>query len=203
MSEQQPQHREGSTPADAERRELGREQIQPRIWIGSLADYNAGRLHGEWIAAAVDGEDLVDAARDVVASSPEPGAEEWGIFDYEGFGNFRVGQYESLDIVARVARGITEHGRAFAAWAELHDVPDMLGGFEDAFCGSYDSREAWAEEMLESMDVEQAIETVLPDWLQRYVRIDRAALAHDMELGGEVWIEDNPEGGIWVFDARA
>lgn len=34
----------------------------PQIWIASLADYTNGRLHGPWIDAAQDPEDLEQAA---------------------------------------------------------------------------------------------------------------------------------------------
>ena len=190
--EQQPQAAE--RPADTP---------PPRIWVGSLADYNAGRLHGQWLDAAQDSEQLRQQVQAMLSRSRTPGAEEYGIFDYDGFGGLRLDEYESLDVVARIANGIIEHGPAFAAWAQLHDAdPGMLDHFEDAFCGAYDSREAWADTMLEDLNTEHAL-AKLPTWLQRHVHIDRTGMARDLELAGEVWIEDNPAGGIWVFDTRA
>jgi len=200
MSEHQPPE-QPNEPREAGEREP--QPVRPKIWIGSLADYNAGRLHGDWVDADVDDETLLESTKAILATSQEPDAEEWGIFDYDGFGSFKVGEYEDLAVVARVARGIIEHGPAFAAWADVHDAePDMLDHFEDAFSGAYESREAWADSLLEDFDLDTILDGTMPTWLQHYVTIDRAGLVRDLELGGDYWIEDNPAGGIWVFDAR-
>lgn len=175
-------------------------QLRPRIWIGSLADYNAGRLHGEWVDAAVDPETLNNAVKDILDASVELGAEEFAIFDYDEFGNYRPGEYEPLDQVAAVARGIAEHGPAFAAWAELHDgEPDMLGGFEDAYLGAWDSAEDWGREVLLDETLEAELDRAVPDSLRGYVSIDYVGFARDAELSGDVHIEPNGQGGVWIF----
>lgn len=154
------------------------------------------RLHGDWLDAAVDDEELLGAVRAMLARSKLPGAEEWGIFDYQGFGQLRIGQSEQLEVVARVARGIVQHGLAFAAWSELHDCdPGMLESFEDSYLGAYESREAWAQSIVDDFDVEQSISKNLPGWLAAHVRIDLAGIAHDLQISGDVWIEDDPNGG--------
>jgi antirestriction protein len=185
--------------------EQGREHeaLHPRIWIGSLADYNAGRLHGDWVDAAVEQEELVDAAQRILATSREPGAEEWGIFDYDEFGVYRVNEYDDLGSVAAVARGITRHGAAFAAWAELHDGDEaMLDQFEDAFLGTYESREAFVDSLLDDLGLSEQLAAVVPDWLVPYVQVDRNGIAHDLQLSGDVHFEDGPDGTVWAFDAR-
>lgn len=178
----------------------------PRVWIGSLADYNAGILTGDWIDAAVDDEALVTAAKDVVAKSREPLAEEWAIFDYDNFHGWKVGEYEDLTVVAQVARGIAEHGPAFAAWADLHDAdPDMLDGFEDAYLGHYESTEAWAEAMLEEMGTREEIDRLLEEKvgdIARYVQLDTGAWAQDCWISGDTAVCHDPEGGVWIFDGR-
>ena len=50
----------------------------------------------------------------MLAASPEPGAEEWAIHDYEGFGEMRLSEWESFERVSAIAAGIAEHGAAFA-----------------------------------------------------------------------------------------
>lgn len=174
----------------------------PRLWIGSLADYNAGRLHGEWVDAAVDTETLNAAVKDILNASPEPGAEEFGIFDYEGFGTYRPGEYDPLDQVASVARGIAEHGLAFAAWAELHDGdPDMLEDFEDSYLGEFESGEDWARQLLDGHGLDDALDRAVPEPLRSYVSIDYAAFARDADLGSEIHIERAPSGRVWIFRA--
>jgi len=51
----------------------------PRIYVACLAAYNSGRLHGRWIDAAQDAEDIKAQIAEMLKESPEPGAEEWAI----------------------------------------------------------------------------------------------------------------------------
>lgn len=203
MNEHEPQqHGEPELPENHERHH----DVRPMVWIGSLADYNAGLLTGDWIDAAVEDDELLDAARSVVANSHTPGAEEWAIFDFEGFGSWRPGEHEDLATVATIARGIRDHGPAVAAWADLHDAdPDMLVGFEDAYLGHYDSPAAWAEHVMEDMGLtgeRGELTKAIPESLQPYIRIDYAMWARDCFLEGSIYFEEDPAGGVWVFDPR-
>lgn len=190
MNEHQPHTPEREAP----------EQLHPRIWVGSLADYNAGRLHGTWLEAAVETDELVDGVQRMLASSQEPNAEEWGIFDFDEFGSYRVNEYDDLGQVAKVARGIRAHGAAFAAWAQLHDGgDDMLDTFEDAYFGAYATAVDWAREVLDDSALEAELDRAIPDSLRPYISIDYAAFVHDCQLGGDIDIEANPEGGVWIF----
>lgn len=174
-------------------------RLRPRIWVGSLADYNAGHLHGDWLDAAVTDEELRAAVERTLASSHEPDAEEYGIFDYDEFGAFQVGEHEQLDVVARVARGIAEYGPAFAAYAQLHDAdPGMLDAFTDSYSGDYDSPEDWAREVLHD-GLETAIDAAVPDALRGYVSIDYAGFARDAELSGDVHFEPSSDARVHVF----
>ena len=172
--------------------------LRPRIWVGSLADYNAGRLHGDWLDAAVPDDELYESVQRILDSSREPGAEEYGIFDYDEFGAFRIGEYEQLDVVARIARGIAEHGPAFAAYAELHDGdPDMLSSFEDSYIGEYESAAIWAHGVLE--DMESTVHQSIPEDLRGYVSIDYASFARDAQLSSRMHFEPTPTGGVYAF----
>lgn len=172
---------------------------RPRIWVGSLADYNAGRLHGDWLDAAVPDEELRAAVQRILAGSHEPDAEEYGIFDYDEFGAFRVGEYEQLDVVTRVARGIAEHGLAFAAYAQLHDAdPAMLDSFGDSYVGKYNSPEEWARDVLHD-SLEAELDRTVPEALRGYVSINYAGFARDAELSGGMHFERSPDGHVYVF----
>jgi len=174
-------------------------------WSGSGAwrptAYNNGELHGDWVDAAVESEELVRSAQEILSRSPEPDAEEWAIFDFDEFGSYRVEQYDPLEHVARIARGIKEHGHAFAAWAELHDGDEaMLAGFEDAFLGEYESLEAWGREVLDELNLVGFLRMgAIPEAIRPYLHIDYEGWARDAELGGDVYIERVPGGGIYVF----
>lgn len=78
----------------------------PQIWVGSLSDYNAGRLHGEWINADQEPEDLHAAVQQMLERSPMVSAEEWAIMDYDGFYGLRLGEYASRGIVNRCGRRV-------------------------------------------------------------------------------------------------
>lgn len=205
MNEKQPQPNPGETPEERLDQEASRERQpnrNPRIWIGSLADYNNGVLHGDWVDAAVDEEDLITAAHRILASSETPDAEEYAIFDYDDFGDFKVEQYEQLSLVARVARGIHEHGDAFAAWAQLHDgEPDMLDAFEDSYLGEYDTPEDWAREITDESNIEQRIQEAFGDGLAGYIRFDADAFARDAWMDGSIYVAHRDDGGCWVFSA--
>lgn len=190
---------ENNDAGQIERAEKLRDDI-PRIWVGSLADYNNGRLHGEWIDAAVSDEDLVAAVHRMLATSEEPVAEEYGIFDYDNFGHFKVHEYDRLERVARVARGIAMHGPAFAAWAELHDGDEtMLDQFEDAYLGEYENPAEWAHGMLLDGGLREALDSAVPEHLRAYITVDSVGWARDAHLGGDIHIEWKDNGGVWIF----
>ena len=47
-----------------------------RIYVACLASYNAGILHGEWIEATADADELKARVQAMLDRSPEPYAEE-------------------------------------------------------------------------------------------------------------------------------
>jgi antirestriction protein len=106
--EQQPPDSPGGNPPGSEPQLPEAEQHedqaddQPRIWAGSLVDYNNGILHGAWIDAARNPEaiqvdiDIMLAASPWSSQTGEP-AEEWGVFDTDNFSACQIGQHESLD----------------------------------------------------------------------------------------------------------
>jgi len=178
---------------------------QPSIWVGSWLDYNDGVLHGQWITADRDDAELWTDIQAMLAGSPTARAtgevaEDWGIFDHENFGSLRVGEQETVSWVAAVARGIAAHGLAFAVWAEVMDDEELLGGFEDAYLGHYDSIEQYAEQVITDHDIDALLDQVLPPSFRQYVRIDAAALAWDWKMGGGLYTAHAADGGVWLFD---
>jgi antirestriction protein len=177
----------------------------PRIYVASLSDYNAGILHGQWIEAVDDAEVMQDEIDTMLQTSPTTArygeiAEEWAIHDYQGFGNYHLGEFESLGAVTMLARAIVERGQAISAWAaHLGSITEAVDQFEDAYFGEWDSPEAYAEDYLDSCGITAEIERVVPDHLQPYVSIDTEALARDLELGGEMSFIERPDGGVWAF----
>jgi antirestriction protein len=187
--------------------EVQRLSEPPQIWVGSWLDYNNGLLHGEWIDAARDSDEVWTDIAAMLAASPTASrygetAEDWGIFDFDNFGGFRVGENETVERVTAIARGIAEHGPAFAAWAELTDDPDDLERFGDAYLGEYESVEAFTEQLLDDLGYTEQLDAALPEHIRRHVEINTAGLAQDMWLSGDIQICHTPDGRVWLFDGR-
>ena len=139
----------------------------------------------------------------MLRNSHEPDAEEYGVFDYDGFGDAAslLGEYPSLETISKVARGILENGQAFAAWAayvgpERHEELDR---FEDQYLGEWESIEAYAEDLLEESEAYRVIEEA-PEWLRPYLQVDVEGYARD--LGLELHVVDKLGGGVFVFDTQ-
>ena len=119
---------------------------EPRIYVASLSDYNAGILHGTWID--LDGKDADDVWAEInamLAASPEfrrfpmgGPAEEWAIHDYEGFGKL-LGEYESIDKVVAIAEAIAAEADAGSTVAYLEHFNGELDRFDDRYRGKWDS----------------------------------------------------------------
>jgi antirestriction protein len=187
--------------------------IQPEIWVGSLSDYNNGLLHGMWIDANREPEELHERISWILRTSPaarawgEP-AEEWGIFDHSGFCGYAVSEWSSLDTVSLVARGIAEHGAAYAAWVSY--VGDTSGEllederFRDHYLGEWSSLADYVEHVLDETGVDGGLDEALqaiPEDLRRHVRVDVDGLAQEWEQG--LHVVEGAGGNVWVFDARA
>ncbi|MFT3855121.1 MAG: antirestriction protein ArdA [Ilumatobacteraceae bacterium] len=199
MHEHQPE-----LPAADERHQIDIEHApddRPRIYAASLGDYTNGILHGAWIDAAVEPDELLTAVQAMLDTSPtalqlgQP-AEEWAIHDYDGFGPLRLGEYESSRWITAVARGIARHGPALAAWAAHagRDEADVQR-FDEVYLGEWNSLHDYAEQFLDDCGIEQQLDQ-LADWLRPYVQVDVGAFARDLDLGGDVTAIDRPDGGV-------
>lgn len=79
------------------------------IYVADLAAYNAGHLHGVWIDATLELDEIQAQISAMLAASPVEGAEEYAIHDFEGFDGYRLDEYESLESAHETARFIEEY----------------------------------------------------------------------------------------------
>jgi len=173
--------------------------VQPRIYVASLSDYNNGVLHGDWIDATLGTDDIHARIKRILATSPTtPEAEEFAVHDYEEFGEYRVGEYEPIERIHRIAAGINTHGPAYAAWAARCDN-ESLDHFLDAYLGEYESGTAYAEQLLDDLGLQRIIDEHIPEYFQPYVTIDADAFARDLQQCGDIDIVEH-ERGVWIFD---
>jgi len=199
--EQQP---EGEEEAGREPGRRAEPEVMPRIYVASLSDYNEGRLYGVWLDADQEPEELHDAIAGMLQASPSGQAEEWAIHDYEGFDALRLGEWEELGHVSRVAKGIRENGLAFAHWSTLVAEDDDLANFEEAYLGHWASLTDYAEDLLDDFGLENELDRVVPEGLRPYVRIDVEAFGRDLELGGDIvaFEDSSAKGGVYVFSSN-
>jgi len=196
MSEHDP-----TTPETGERAP----EPSPRIYVASLSDYNAGRLHGEWIDANQEPDAIHAEITRMLNASTEPVAEEFAIHDHDGFGSHvNVDEYDSIERVSLLAGGIAEHGDAFGAWWSVSEPAlsfreELDAAFEDQYRGEWESVATYAEQLLDDMGATEALRSI-PDWLQGHITLDVEGFARDLELSGDIRTADAGFGRVFVFD---
>jgi antirestriction protein len=187
----------GGESSDEPRRERQARE-RPAIYAASLSDYNEGRLHGVWIDAAQEPEQLAAEVKAMLDRSPSPGAEEWAIHDYDGFGPLRLGEQEPLERIAALAQGIVREGPGYAHWAALFEGSEPAEDFQHLYLGHWTSVEEYVEMLVDDLGYNDLLERAIPDNLRPYVRFDVAAYAGDLEAGGEI-VSSPGEGGVYLF----
>ena len=74
-----------------------------KIYVADLAAYNSGKLHGVWIDATDDLDDIWDQIKKMLAQSPEDFAEEIAIHNYECFSGYHIEQYTGIEEAHKIA----------------------------------------------------------------------------------------------------
>jgi antirestriction protein len=176
----------------------------PRVWIGCLAAYNAGDLHGKWVEAS-DLDDLEQCRAEVIRSSPTwkrgERAEEHAVMDYDGFGDLAatLGEWPEFKTLAAVAQGIEEYGAAFIAYIETCEPTlnaDIADGFDDAYRGKWNSERDYAEDEICELGlagVERIPESLLP-------YLDMEMVVREIFRHGTLRSREGPVVGVYVFE---
>ena len=154
-----------------------------------------------WLDATLDPDELHHAIQFMLRNGYTPGAEEWGIFDHDDFCGVNLDEYESLTVVSRIAKGIAEHGEAFAAWVNYvgERNEEALDRFEDHYLGHFESAEAYAEYILEETEAYRYLDEI-PEGLHEYAKFDTEMMGRDMEI--ELHFIEAHDGGVHIFDPR-
>ncbi len=173
----------------------------PRIYVASLADYNAGRLHGRWIDANQSADAIRAEIAEMLAESEESTDGEYAIHDYEYFGDLELPEYADIDHVAEAAHLIVEHGPVFAALLAYvggtSNIKEALRYFEDGYCGEYDSLTDYAEQFIDDCYADSI--KGLPEFIRYH--IDYEGIGSEMQICGDVFTLEC-EGKVHVFYAN-
>lgn len=163
-----------------------------RIYVACLAAYNGGRLHGVWIDATGELDDIQEQINRMLSNSPEPDAEEYAIHDYEGFGGYGLGEYEGIEAVHEIACFLEEQpeigGELLSYFGGSLD--DAKKAAEESYSGCHTSLADYAQELTEET-------SEIPKNLEFY--IDYEKMGRDMEMSGDVFTIETAHDEVHVF----
>ena len=166
--------------------------IEPRIYIADLAAYNAGILHGIWIDACQDIEDIQKQVRELLENSPVEDSEEYAIHDFEGFGSVRLSEYQGIYSAHEIACFIEQHGELGAELLNYfhENMEEALTALEDHYAGCHTSLEDFVQELTEET-------TDIPENISFY--IDYSRMAYDMEVSGDIYTIETGAREVHIF----
>lgn len=169
----------------------------PRVWVGCLGCYNAGKLIGVWVDAT-EATEVTPATLGLVPDIYDLHEELW-VFDHEGFGGFASGEFSPYEAqrIAEAMEAIPNHIDPDAVGLWLADrglsiTEADLGEFEEAYAGEWDSEEDFAQDHAEQMG------SLQEDASWPYTYINWEAAARDLFLG-DYWSERDASGQLHVF----
>lgn len=128
-----------------------------KVYVGTYRKYNEGSIFGEWLDLSdyLDKEEFLQACAELHADETDP---EFMFQDYENIPDCFISEsYISeklFEIIDRI--GDIDNVEAFETYLnwkgcdiENDDFDSLKSDFEDAFCGEYDSKEAYAEQLVD------------------------------------------------------
>ncbi len=163
-----------------------------RIYVADLAAYNNGKLHGIWIDATQDLDEIQGQINKMLANSPEGDAEEYAIHDYEGFNGYSLGEYEGIETAHEIACFIEEYPN-LAGELLSHfggSIKDARKAVEENYSGCYKSLADYTEELTEGT-------AQIPENLAYYIDYER--MGRDMDLSGDIYTIETAYDEVHVF----
>ncbi len=145
--------------------------LLPKIYVACLTEYNDGHLHGVWLDADQDVDDMQESIAEMLRQSPEPNAEEFAIHDFEDFGVLEIHEHESLEAISAWAKFIVAHGKIGAKLISYcdGDIDQAVTVMEDGYHGAYSSESDFVEDFLEQTG------TTIPENLHFYINYEKMA----------------------------
>ncbi|MBW4622356.1 MAG: antirestriction protein ArdA [Cyanosarcina radialis HA8281-LM2] len=168
-------------------------QATPRIYVACLAAYNNGKLHGRWIDVERDAASIRSEIHQMLASSPEPDAEEWAIHWYENWEGIEIGENEDIERVANLAEMLMKHGVAFAAYCQYRGKDAEEEGFLENYAGEYETESDFAQELWQELGLLQQSENL---GIDNYINWE--AIARDLFISDYYSVEVG-ERQVYVF----
>jgi antirestriction protein len=205
------------------------QSFSPRIYVACLASYNNGVLHGVWIDANQNVENVRDEIAAMLRDSKFPNVKV-DCPACRGMGSVSFGTdlvtcgdcHGAGEVPSAEEYAIHDYDDFGGAKLGEHEsletvvtVAEMLEKHGDAFIaycdnqGDYNvSEDAFEEAYRGRWDSVQAF---AEDYIEQTGTLDKVpetlknyfdyeAFARDLELGGDIWTAEASEGGVHVFD---
>jgi len=162
------------------------------IYVADLSAYNAGILHGVWIDATADLDDIWDQINKMLADSPEESAEEYAIHDHEGFDGYSIGEYEGIENAHNIACFLEEFEGYGGDLLSIFNgnIEEARKAAEESYSGCYNSLADYAEEL--TSDTSE-----IPSHLENYIDYER--MGRDMELSGDIYTIETAHDEVHIF----
>jgi antirestriction protein len=175
-----------------------------KFYAACLASYNNGQLHGVWIDAASDLEEMQGAVQGMLKVSPQPQAEEWLIHDYDDDLKAISGLGETLDLkaIADIMEAVEEIEDDYddnvlallIEWVsdKVAEPCNWASHLSDAFMGIHADAEDYASHLTGDL-------SDVPEHIRNY--IDFKEMARDLALGDMDFICTSTGSYIQDYDS--
>ncbi len=209
LAEHQPEGQPAPDDTEASREEAPRPN--PRIYVTKGLPLRAELTTGTWLDMAREPEAIHAEMYSVFGEDETYDADRLYIWDHRGFGAFVVTTgalglegTDTIELLAQVARGIKEHGLAYAVWASVHDDdPRLFDHFATAYKGHYESTAAYVRQLFEPLHIEDMLKRAVPKALEALVQVDYKAIGEEMLREGDIVEIPADGGGVWMYEERA
>jgi antirestriction protein len=171
-------------------------------YVACLAAYNNGRLHGAWVdlEEITSADDLQECIDYILASSPEPGAEEWAMHDHAGLPDcLSRTEWPDLSDLAAYGEALVEIGddaddrEAFCLYCNDRGEIVDVDALRDAYNGRHDSGADFACDLADDLGV-------IPEGTAWPLScIDWEHAWRELEIGGDYTSEPASSGGVHIF----
>ena len=170
-------------------------QAQPAVYVGTFEKYNNGDLTGAWLDVSQypDREAFYEACAALHADEDDPE------FMFQDFQGFPAAYHAESWLDANLWDWLDLDDDEKEMVEAYHDNIDRDASIEcikEAYYGTWDSAEEWAENWLN----DSGLLSEVPEALQHY--IDFEAYARDARMGGDVVFVDNGYRSVMVFANR-
>ena len=169
----------------------GTEKSDPRVYVGTYGKYNNGSLKGAWLNLAdyADKEAFLAACAELHRGEHDP---EFMFQDWENIPDGMISESGIEDALWDWLALDDDDKELLAAYRSAVDQAGTIDQARDAFMGTFESEEGWAESYLDDTGLLKEV----PESLRGYIDFER--YARDAGYNGMTFVRHG--GKVWVFN---